>query len=310
MAMPHSRKLALLLIVAAFATRAAAQPILDVRENLAFDRPEAWAMKWVASVNLTTGLGAPAAKTPGSIDVGLEAVWVPSLSDRQATVGFNGIKKEEINRSSILGRPRVVFALPAGWSLELSYLPPLFEIDGIEPDLFAAAVERPLYATRSLRLGGRLAAQRGTLEGDITCSEGDVAGGSDLILNPFQCESPSRDELTLRSASLQLLAAAPVGSTGRWEPYVGLAANYLDLEFQVDARYSGIVDITNERTSGWTWSVTAGVAYRASERLRFVTEIFYSPLDVVRPPSTSPSHDDLLNARTFLAYRLRSRRGS
>ena len=285
------------------AAPAAAQPLLDVRQELDFDRPESWAMKYVASVNLFTGLGVPRAVEPGEVELGFEAAWVPTLSDEEATVGFNGTKREEINRTSIFGRVRLSVGLPGDLTLDLSYLPPLADIDGVEPDLLALGVERPVVQTRRTRAGLRLTLQRGSLEGDITCPAAEAAAGDDPVANPFRCEAPSRDEMTLRTASLE--AGLAFLGAGRWEPHVALAAHFLDLEFAVDARHSGILDRTVELTDGWTWSAAAGVGTDLSQRLRLTGEIFYTPLEVVRPPATTSRNDELLHARVLLTWRLR-----
>jgi hypothetical protein len=77
----------------------------------------------------------------------------------------------------------------------------------------------------------------------------------------------------------------------------------MDLRFEVDARYSGIVDHTVQTTKSNTVSVAAGVGYAPSARWRFVTEIFCAPLAVVRPPQVSSQNDGLLNGRLLVSYR-------
>jgi hypothetical protein len=64
--------------------------------------------------------------------------------------------------------------------------------------------------------------------------------------------------------------------------------SYLDLEFQVDARYDGLVDRTLQLTDGAVVSMTGGVNFIATDKWRFTGEVFYSWLSVARPPDTSP----------------------
>ncbi|MEE8278611.1 MAG: hypothetical protein V3R89_07825, partial [Thermoanaerobaculia bacterium] len=78
-----------LLALLGLAQAAFGQRVLDITEDLDFDRPESWAMKYFTSVTLFTGMGVPRRMEPGSVEVGLEAGWVPTLSDRERTVGFN-----------------------------------------------------------------------------------------------------------------------------------------------------------------------------------------------------------------------------
>lgn len=293
----------LLVALSIVATAAEGQVVLAGSEALAFDRPESWAMKYFASVNLLTGFGAPRPMRPGAIELGLEATSVPSLSERERTVGFAGSKTEDLNKTPLFGRPRVRVGLPRRLALSASYVPPA-ELFGVRPHLAALAVERPLHAGRRWRLGARLVGQYGSLEGDFTCSADDVAAGGDRRRNPFGCEEPSRDEMTIRSASLELTAAWTGDGTSRLAPYLALAAHHMDLDFQVDARYSGIADRTLLLTDGSTVSLSGGVTWRLEGGWALAAELFYSPLDVVRPPAGASENDALLNLRLLLSYSL------
>lgn len=281
-----------------------AQPVLDVREELDFDRPEAWAMKYFSSVTLLTGMGAPERLAPWTVEVGLEAGWVPSLSREERTVGFYGTKEEDLNKTSVFGRGRLTVGLPAAFSVTLSWVPPV-EVGGVEPNLFAASLGRPLYEGQRFRLGARLFAQGGSLVGDITCGRETAAAGDDPVRNPFGCQEPSRDELTLRSTGVELAAGWTAGSSGRLQPYAALAATRLEPELQVDARYAGVVDRTLQVTEGTVYSLTVGLGYDLGESTRLATEAFYAPLDVVRRPGAERESQDLLNLRLMVSYRLR-----
>lgn len=282
------------------AAPAAAQFLLDIEEELPFDAPESWAMKYFASVALPTGLGAPEALPAGRVELTLEGANVPQLSVAERRVGFDGTKVEDLNKTEFFGRPRLLVGLPARWSLEVSYLPPI-ELSGVEPEIFALAVARPFWERGNGRLGLRAAGQYATFEGDFTCSADELAGGP----NPFDCEAPSSDTSTSRSVSVELSAATRLGSDDRWEPYGALIGTHMDLDFQVDARYAGLIDRTRLHTDGETLALAVGVGVRPAERWRGGLELFWSRLDVVRPPSTSREHDDLLNLRASLRYRVR-----
>lgn len=284
----------------ALASASRGQQVFNSSQELAFDRPESWAMKYFASVNLLTGLGAPRATRPGSIELGLEVTSVPTLSARERMVGFGGTKTEDLNRTSAFGRPRIRVGLPQEFALTVSYLPPV-EVFDTETHLVALAVERRLHEGRRWRVGARLVGQYGTLGGDFTCSAEDVAAGGDRQRNPFGCEEPSKDEMTIRSASVEVSLAWVGRESSRVEPYVAIAGHQMDLDFQVDARYSGIVDRTLLLTDGSTLSLSAGARYRLRQKSLWTTELFYSPLDVVRPPDGSSSNDALFNIRTLLS---------
>jgi hypothetical protein len=291
-----------LLVATAFLwpTALSAQVLLDSTDNLDFDRPEAWAMQYFSSVNLMTGFGPPQALPAGAVVVGLEVDWIPSLSEAEQRVGFNGTKSEDLDRTSVFGRPRVAVGLPGQFALEASYLPPI-DISGVEPDLVALALSRRLPTTRKIDSGLRLTLQRGSFSGDFTCSAREIESGP----NEFGCEVPSDDEMTLETASLELSVARRGAGESSLTPYASLAVTAMDLEFQVRADYSGLMDRTRLVASGTTYSMSLGVGRRFGDGWRWAGEVFYSPLDAARPAGTPPTDDSLLNARMLLTYRAR-----
>ncbi len=273
-------------------------------EDLDFDRPESWALKYFASATLLTGLGAPEETTAGTVTIGMEGGWIPRLSVEERTVGFNGAKTEDLNKTEIFGRPRLTLGLPHDFSLTLSYLPPI-EVSGAKPELFSLAIGRPLLLRDSWRLGLRVLAQTGTIEGDFTCGADAVAAGSDPAINPFGCEAVSEDEMTVEYWGIELSTSFDLGSSGRWQGHAGVMLANLDLEFQVNALYSGLLDRTLERTDGTTYAGTLGLTYQPGGPWTWVGEAFYTPLDVVRRPGAPTENDPLFNLRALLTYRIR-----
>lgn len=293
-----------LLVILLVAAPAHGQVVIQGEQELDFDRTESWAMKYFASVTLLSGFGPPRDFEPGTIEFGLETAWVPSLSEVERTVGFNGTKTEDLNKTPFFARPRMEIGLPHRWSLQLSYLPPV-EVFDVKPNLLAAAIGRPLYRSELWAAGMRVSGQYGSIEGDFTCSEEDAAAGSDLQRNPFGCEVPSEDEYTIRTASLGLDFSRRPSVSSPFEPYLALVVTYMDLDFQVNARYSGLADRTLLLTHGFTASLAAGLRYQATHRVAAHLELFYTPLEVIRPPDTSRQTDELVNLRALLAYGIR-----
>lgn len=287
----------LILLAVLGASDARAQSVVEGTEELDFDRPEAWAMKFFASLSLLTGMGVPDPIAKGAIALGFEGGFVPQLSEDERRVGFEGTKVEDLNRTHFFGRVRGKIGLSPNYALELAYLPP-FDVGGTKPHLFAASLGRPFVLSETFQIGVRGYTQVGTIEGDITCSSDDLEGE-----NPFRCEAPSNDELGQFLLGAELTAGYVSDSPLR--PYVGIAFNYLDLDFQIDARYSGIVDRNQQLTDGGTVSVTTGLAWVPSDRWTVTGEIFYSWLSITRPPETSSSNEGLLNGRFLVSYRIR-----
>jgi hypothetical protein len=284
-----------LLIVLAGAGTAAAQIIDDV-EELDWDRPEAWAMKYFNSISLLTGLGPPRARELWSLEIGLELDTIPRLDEDQRRVGFGGAKVEDLNRLPAFFRPRLTIGLPAKWSLDVAYVPPL-EVRGVKSHLFALGFERPVFLTGPWTLGIRLYGQVGEIESDFTCSAEEASYPPGPPDNIWGCEAPSEDKVTLNYVGAAFTGGYRYRKTDfHW----GLAANYMDMEFQVDALTFGLVDRSLLLADGWTWSLNTGASWSLGGRTSLAVEIFYSPLSVVRPPSTSRENDPLLNLRTML----------
>ena len=295
------RLLGAALIVLFWVTPATAQLVLDREQDIAFDRPEAWAMLYFASASLPSTVTSYGALQPGEWEVSLEYAQIPSLSEDERRVGFNGSKLEDLNRVPFLVRPAVRVGLGKRFSLAASYVPPV-EIDDVEPHILTLSLGRPVHETEHWQLNLGLVGQVGRVEGDFTCSASVVAAGDDPELNPFGCEEPSSDEHRYASLGLELGSRWELGVEGAWAPYLALSYHHMDLEFRVDAAYSGIIDKTVLLTDGRIWSAAAGLAYVFSERWALSGEFFYTPLDVVRPPSTSTQTDALFNLRAVLSY--------
>ena len=288
--------------LAALALPAHAQFVLRDHEDLDFDRPEAWAMAWFAAVAFPTALSSEPLP-PGAVELSLEGGYVPTLSEEQRTVGFLGEKPEDLNRSSVFGRPRIAIGLPADLTATVSWAPPA-KIGGVEPDVLSFALAGKLWQGERARFGGRLFGQRGTLRGDLTCPR-DIAGLTDFERNPYGCEEPSRDEMSLRLVGAELQASTTLARWPAVSPYVTIARSRLHAEFQVDARRSGFLDRTLLETDGTIWSGTVGVSVDAGRGARVSGELFYAPLDVVGRAGKGKETDGLLNARVLLGYRIR-----
>lgn len=292
----------ILMLLAGVPVRAQ-QLVISETETLAFDRPEAWGMKYYASLGLLTSTGAPERRAPGEVALGFEGASVPQLSDEERRIGFNGTKLEDVNRTSFFGRVRGSVGLGAGLALDLAWTPPI-EFDGAKPNLLAASLSRPFSLSQSWRLGLRGYGQIGKIEADITCSADEVAGGNDLDQNPFLCVEPSQDESRQKAIGLELVAGYDSG--GRFKPYAGVAVTYMDLEFRVNALYGAglIEDHTVQLTDGTTVAALAGVTFAPSPRWRITGEAFYSWLDIKRPPATTASNEGFFNVRFFVSYKV------
>src|SRR5579872_6621714 len=75
--------------------------ILNKNYHVGFDRPEAWGLKYFASATLLNGLLPPEPSEghrTGSISLGIETGWLPTLDAGQERIGFNGKAPEDLNQ--------------------------------------------------------------------------------------------------------------------------------------------------------------------------------------------------------------------
>lgn len=292
-------------IAATLACPAGAQlPVLEVEQHLDFDEPEAWALKYFASASLLTGLGAVERRPPGAVELGLELLQIPDLDREQRTVGFGGFKEEDLNRTPVWGRLRVVVGLPGGFTLGLGWVPPV-ELDGVEAHLISLAIEKVLFEGSRGTLGIRVYGQSGEVRGDFTCSAGgDERFPPGSAENPFGCEGPSNDEVTLDVLGLELVAGYQPGGARAPVLHFGASVNSLDLAFQVEARTFGFLDRTRLLADGETLAFTTGATWQLAQKTRLGLELFYSGLDVERR-GQAEENDPLFHLRALVRYRVR-----
>jgi hypothetical protein len=275
--------------------------LINPTQHLDFDRPESWGMKYFTSATLMNGLGAPRRLRYGQMRVALEGAWIPFVSDDKRVIGFNGTKSEDINKLPVFGRLEVTFGLPFWFSITAGWVPPL-EINGVHANLFSLSLQRPFAVTRDFTIGLMLYGQTGTVNGAFTCSEDEARAGADMKKNPFGCLAPSHDELWMSYVGGEVTFAYRIRPAHGLEPYLGLAGNFLDLQFNLNARYSNVLDQTHQQTHGGTFSMDFGLLFPITRRLDLAGEGFYTPLTVKRP-NQGTTVDGLANVRFLLAYR-------
>lgn len=302
--MPRYRDLALLALL--ISNTAQTQPVVGGRDVVDFDSPEGWAMARTTAATLNLGPAPPRDVEPWEIAVSAELGSIPHVDSADTRVGFGGTKFEDLNKSPVFGRGRLHVGLPANFTLELAWSPPV-EIDGVQPDgIYGLALERPLYRGDRWSLGARLFGQAGHAEGDITCSEdlvGLAPGSGD---NPFGCVAPSNDDIELDHWGAELFAATSLRG-GRWRPYTSIAVTRIDPEVQVNARVFGVIDRSKLVTDGTIETGTLGLVYRPSPAWQAMAAFSYTPLDVRRPPDFDEESDDFWSVRLGLTWRFGNR---
>ncbi len=291
-------------MVLVVAPPSAAQMVMNATEHLSFDRPESWALKYFTSASLLDGLDTPRTQKPGSVSIGVEAGWLPSLSDAQQQVGYNGTQAQDLNKAPFFPRPRVTIGLPARLSLIVAAVVPI-PMFGLKTKLLALALERPVYESPGLVVGLRVSGQIGTVRGAYTCPARSVAFAPFSGGNPDGCQAVSSDTASLRYAGGDLSMAYRPDAPYRLSPHASIGLTYMNVGFQVNALTVGMIDHTRYLSSGMAVSASGGVSYRLADRWTFGMDVFYSPLSVRRSFGAPAQNDGLFNIRTLLTYQVR-----
>ena len=120
-------------IIAAIPVSGLGQDTLSSVEFVEPGRPEAWAMAYATAATLYHGLEVPDRTDPWDLRLAVEVSNIPSIDIEKTRIGFNGNKFEDLNKSPVFGRGRLWLGLPADFTLELAYTPPL-SIGGVRAD--------------------------------------------------------------------------------------------------------------------------------------------------------------------------------
>lgn len=275
-------------------------------ENIAFDRPEAWAMSYFSAVVQPTPVGTTGDLPPRAVEISLEAGWVPALSEADRRVGFNGTKVEDLNKTPVFGRVTFSIGLPGHWTAIVGYVPPI-ELGGAQPNLWSLGLGHPLLEHQRWRVEARVQGLWGVVEGDFTCSRDAVLAGNDPVRNPLGCEKASNDRVRLSQAGAEVSAWRRMGERrdGSVKLFAALGINRLSPRFNVRARYAGIDDRTRLTTSGITGYLAGGVNVPFRHTWFWSAEAYYSPLSVRRPPERRSQIHAVFNFRTAVGLRIR-----
>lgn len=275
-----------------------AQEVFRDEEHLAGDRPEAWAMHRAAGVTLMTAFGPVPALVPGQWQVAGELGHIPDLSESEQRVGFRGTKQEDLDKSPVFGRVRLLVGLPAGWVAELGHTPSL-EIDGMRADdLFAVAIGRRLFEGERFSLSLRAFGQHGSLHGDITCPA-ELAGIEDSTRNPYGCQAPSNDRVTLNHYGVDLTGG---WRSGPWLWHAGVGAVRSEPEVQVEALTFDVRDRSRLVARDVLPFAAVGVQHGLGERWSIGAELLHVPLAVRRTMDGDREREGLTSLRLQLRY--------
>jgi hypothetical protein len=292
----HRALLAALLSLASF--QALAQDVVRNDEDLGSTRPEAWAMNYMTASTLMTSFGEAPVLAPWQWRAALDVGHIPSLDDSQRRVGFLGTKEEDLNKSPVFGRIRVMLGLPAGFVVDVGYTPEV-RLRGSQPrELFAVALGRKFYERDHFTFSMRAFGQHGRAHGDITCP-GRLANAP-LAENPYGCREPSDDRIVMNYYGVD---ATTSWSFRPWQAYATLGYARTELEVQVDALTFDFRD-RSLLTARGSWPFLAvGARHDIDRNWSLGFELLYVPLRVQREIDGATERDPFTGIRLQLAYR-------
>ena len=223
-------------------------------------------------------VSAPRAMTPGAIRIGLEASYLPPLSEAQRSAGFS--KTETTNFSPVLPRPRLAIGLPKGISVEASWVPPV-KAFGATANLVSGAISKSFAVRTDILLTPRLSGITGSVRGPITCNdEMTTRTEGDLLFYEHVChDMESEDRFEPRALNGEVVASRSMRD-GALSPYLGIGVMNEWDRFDVGVRFSDgsidpnhpILEMNLTRAYGFLGATWAG-----PRRSAITGELFYAP---------------------------------
>ena len=255
-------------------------------QEVDFESPEGWAMAYTSASALNLGQTAYDDLNNGNLRISAELSTIPSLSEEQQKVGFNGIKDEDLNKSPVFGRLRLSYGLTSDTFLELSWTPP-FEIDGAKPEnIWGFALSRKFIKGENVDLGIRMYISKGEAEADVTCSKDVVAIEPFTPGNLSGCIDISKDKLSIDHKGIEASLVFKNFGNG-FTPWLSFASTQMDPSVKVDAPLKYGQELVNINSDGTTLTYSVGMDYALDRNkiLSFATS--FTPLDVNRPVELS-----------------------
>lgn len=222
---------------------------------------------------------APERPSAGAIGIGAEIIPVPSPDPLLTHPQY--CYQDATNNTKLaplFGRPRLTVGLPAGLSLEGSYLPPL-SAGSARVTIASLALSRvqAVPATHSrLLMVYRAHGTIGRVRGPITCPRGSLQTGD--VDAPCFGTAPSHDRFDPNSFGGE---AAFSGAVARLEVYAGGGVTWVRPHFQAGfTDGSGFEDRTTVDAALVRGSAFSGATVRLRDDVSISAQVYVVPADV------------------------------
>jgi hypothetical protein len=219
----------------------------------------------------------------GGLALSGEVVGVPAPSAAITTTGYCYTAKQEgTSLSPVLPRLRLAVALPAGFAIEGSYLPPI-TVDRATPNLgslalsYTRVVFTPPVTGPTVLVAGRLDGTMGRIVGPITCSS-SVLQQTD----PGEpCYGTKESSDAFYPTSLDAEATVGVVTHSRFGAFIGAGYTWLDPHFRVGfTDLEGVTDHTLVEVDLRRAAVFGGISVPIVHALDAAAEVYAVPQDL------------------------------
>ena len=243
-----------------------------------FDSPEGRLLAYYSAALAFTSGGPALGGRPWSIDLGLEATYVPGLSREQRQAGSD--KPQSSNLAPAYPRPRVAITFPGRVQAEASWIPPVRVFDA-EANLLSIGVSRPIRDVAGVTLVPRLALTTGRIEGAITCNDELLDGSRDQqVYFGAVCQGrESEDHFEPRHYTAEVLGSRPIRE-GRLVPYASIGIRHERTRFDIGvirpdgSRETDHPILTMRTTRPFA---VGGMQWRPHTRFATGGELYYAP---------------------------------
>jgi hypothetical protein len=222
---------------------------------------------------------APDTAGPGRLRIGLEATYLPSISEeiRTPTTCRPGKGPENTDLLFAIPRPRISLSLPLGLVIEGSWIPPV-RLNGVKANLVALSLQRAFQLRRSgAVIALRLHGTGGLIRAPVVCND-------DALRDPTsECFQGTRSDDRYHPNTFGAEATlAWAFANGRLRPFLGGGVNVLHPRFQVHfTNQFGSTDTRKVKVDLTRGVVFGGASWQPAGRVTLSGEIYGAPGDAV-----------------------------
>jgi hypothetical protein len=222
---------------------------------------------------------APARAPAGGVQLGLELSYLPNVAAAVATPTSCRPDKPGPENTDLLfaaPRPRAMLALPAGFAIEASWIPPI-RMSDVRANILGVALSRTTeLGGRGGLLNVRVHGSFGAVKAPITCDDAALQDAS----SPCYQGTRSNDSFRPNVFGVNLAVGWTLGRGLR--SYLGTGYTHLAPRFRVNfTNQFGVLDRRRVVVDLDRGVLFAGVSWTPNRLLELSSELYSAPTDAV-----------------------------